>query len=76
MLCFFLKEKKEDKEREIDPKLLFPLKEWLLSFLPGHSFKWDFEEEEERRIQKAKEQEMLPLHQEVKKELNPYYRAT
>ena len=76
MLCFFLKEKKEDKEREIDPKLLFPLKEWLLSFLPGHSFKWDFEEEEERRIQKAKEQEMLPLHQEVKKELNPYYRTT
>lgn len=56
-------ERKEDKEREIDPRLLFPLKEWCLSFLPGHSFQWDFEEEENERLQKEKEEEMKPLHE-------------
>lgn len=50
-------ETKEDKEKEIDPKLLFPLKEWLWSFLPGHSFKWDFEDEEE-------EDEVVPIHED------------
>ena len=65
--CSFLfQANKEDKEREIDPKLLFPLKEWFLGFLPGRSFKWDFVEEEERRIQKADEQEMMPIHEKVK----------
>ena len=58
-------EKKEDKEREIDPKLLFPLKEWLLSFLPGHTFKWDFVEEEERQLKKAKQEELMPIHDTV-----------
>lgn len=52
----FILETKEDREREIDPKLLFPLKEWLWSFLPGHSFKWDFEDEEEE------EDEVVPIH--------------
>lgn len=62
----FFPESKEDKEREIDPKLLFPLKEWFMGFLPGHSFKWDFVEEEERRIEKAKDEEMRPIHEKVK----------
>ncbi|KAJ7384422.1 hypothetical protein OS493_021834 [Desmophyllum pertusum] len=53
-------ETKEDKERVIDPKLLFPLKEWLLSFLPGHTFKWDIEEEEE----KMTDAEGMPIHQD------------
>lgn len=62
MFYFHFEETKADKEREIDPKLLFPLKEWLLSFLPGHSFKWDFEEEEEKMM----EDEMMPIHQDVR----------
>lgn len=59
MILYFIKETKEDKEKEIDPKLLFPLKEWLWSFLPGHSFKWDFEDEEE-------EDEVVPIHEDVR----------
>ena len=62
MFHFYLKETKEDKERVIDPKLLFPLKEWLLSFLPGHTFKWDIEEEEE----KMTDDEGMPIHQDVR----------
>lgn len=54
---------KEDKEREVDPKLLFPLKDWFKGFLPGHRFEWDFVAEEEERIAKAKDQEMMPIHQ-------------
>lgn len=54
---------KEDKERKIDPKLLFPLKEWLMGFLPGHKFEWDFVADEEERLAKAKEQEMMQLHE-------------
>ena len=60
------KERKEDRERMIVPKLLFPLKEWLWSFLPGHSFIWDFEEEEERQMEKLREEEMKPIHNTVK----------
>ena len=56
---------KEDKEREVDPKLLFPLKDWFKGFLPGHRFEWDFVAEEEERIAKAKDQEMMPIHQNV-----------
>ena len=63
---FFLQANKEDKEREIDPKLLFPVKEWFLGFLPGRSFKWDFLEEEERRIEKENEEELMPIHEKVK----------
>ncbi|XP_074638240.1 sodium-coupled monocarboxylate transporter 1-like [Acropora palmata] len=54
---------KEDKERKIDPKLLFPLKEWLMGFLPGHKFEWDFVADEEERLAKAKEQEIMQLHE-------------
>ena len=64
-------ETKEDKERVIDPKLLFPVKEWLLSWLPGHSFKWDFEEEEEAKLRAEDEfEENVPIHQEVWEEKN------
>lgn len=59
MILYCIKETKEDKEKEIDPKLLFPLKEWLWSFLPGHAFKWDFEDEEE-------EDEVVPIHEDVR----------
>lgn len=54
----------------IDPKLLFPLKEWLLSWLPGHSFKWDFVEEEEAKLRAEEHEEARPIHQEVRKEKN------
>lgn len=54
---------KEDKERKIDPKLLFPVKEWIMGFLPGHTFEWDFVAEEEERLAKAAEQEMMPIHE-------------
>lgn len=54
---------KEDKERKIDPKLLFPVKEWFMGFLPGHTFEWDFVAEEEERLAKAAEQEMMPIHE-------------
>ena len=37
-------ETKEDRAREIDPKLIFPLKEWLYGFLPDHKFSWDIDE--------------------------------
>ena len=37
-------ETKEDHAREIDPKLLFPLKDWLYGFLPDHTFTWDIDE--------------------------------
>ena len=62
---FFLPASKEDKERKIDPKLLFPVKEWFLGFLPGHTFEWDFVGEEEERLAKAAEQEMMPIHEKV-----------
>lgn len=39
-------ETKEDRDREIDPKLMFPLKEWLYGFLPDHSFSWGLDEDE------------------------------
>lgn len=39
-------ETKEDREREIDPKLMFPLKEWFYGFLPDHSFSWGLDEDE------------------------------
>ena len=64
----FFEATKEDKEREIDPKLLFPLKEWLLSWLPGHSFKWDFAEEEEAKLRAEEDQENMPIHQQVRNE--------
>ena len=49
------KETKADRAyaEELDPKLLFPTKEWLLSFLPGHDFEWDIEEEEPHDISPA-----------------------
>ena len=59
MILCCIKETKEDKEKEIDPKLLFPLKEWLWSFLPGPSVKWDFEDEEE-------EDEVVPIREDVR----------
>ena len=42
-LCF-IAASKEDKEKEVDPKLLFPWREWLRGFLPGHTFTWDIDE--------------------------------
>lgn len=41
---FLLLETKEDRAREIDPKLLFPLKKWLYGFLPDHKFSWEIDE--------------------------------
>ncbi|XP_048584947.1 sodium-coupled monocarboxylate transporter 1-like [Nematostella vectensis] len=45
----FISETKIDRARaeELDPRLLFPTKAWLWSFLPGHKFEWDIEEEED-----------------------------
>ncbi|XP_031566421.1 sodium-dependent multivitamin transporter-like [Actinia tenebrosa] len=37
----------------LDTKLLFPTKDWLLSWLPGHDFEWDIEEEEVKDITPA-----------------------
>ena len=46
-LCLsYSSETKEDREREIDPKLMFPLKEWFYGFLPDHSFSWGLDEDE------------------------------
>ena len=42
-MCFLL-ETKSDRKKPVDPKLLFPLKEWFLGFLPGHEFSWDVDE--------------------------------
>ncbi|XP_020607059.1 uncharacterized protein LOC110045769, partial [Orbicella faveolata] len=39
----FALETKDDRLKEVDPKLLFPLKAWLRGFLPGHKFTWDEE---------------------------------
>lgn len=36
-------ETKEDRKRQISPKLFFPLKAWLYGFLPGHHFSWEEE---------------------------------
>ena len=52
----------------IDPKLLFPTKEWLMSWLPGHSFKWDFVEEEEAKLRAMADEENKPFHDEVRKQ--------
>ncbi|XP_031566420.1 sodium-dependent multivitamin transporter-like [Actinia tenebrosa] len=38
---------------ELDPKLLFPTKDWLLSWLPGYDFEWDIEEEKPHDISPA-----------------------
>ena len=42
LLCL-TQETKEDRLKEVDPKLLFPFKAWLSGFLPGHKFTWDEE---------------------------------
>jgi len=44
ILVSFAFETKEDRAREIDPRLLFPLKEWLYGFLPDHKFSWEIDE--------------------------------
>ena len=36
-----------------------------MGFLPGHKFEWDFVADEEERLAKAKEQEMMQLHEKV-----------
>ena len=72
----FFEETKEDKQRVIDPKLLFPLKEWLLSWLPGRSFKWDFAEEEEAKLRAEEHEENMPIHQEVRKEKNIIFKGS
>lgn len=46
IFLFLSSETKEDRAREIDPKLFFPLKDWLYGFLPDHSFSWDIDESE------------------------------
>ena len=40
-------ENEEDRERakNLDPRLLFPTKAWVMGFLPGHKFDWDIEDE-------------------------------
>ena len=43
---FLSLETKEDRAREIDPKLLFPVKEWFYGFLPDHTFSWDIDEKD------------------------------
>ena len=43
LLLSLTKETKEDRLKEVDPKLLFPIKAWLRGFLPGHKFHWDEE---------------------------------
>ena len=48
---FVFLETKEDRERTIDPRLLFPLKEWLMGFLPGHTFTWDIEESDNENVE-------------------------
>jgi len=57
LLCF-LQENKEDRIKEVDPKLLFPIKAWLLGFLPGHKFHWD--EENDLAVQDEMEMESEP----------------
>ena len=42
-LWVFNIETKEDRKRQINPKLFFPLKSWLYGFLPGHHFSWEEE---------------------------------
>lgn len=50
----------------INPKLLFPVKEWLLSWRrPWQSFEWDFVEEEEARLRAEELEEKMPIHKEV-----------
>ena len=39
----FIKETKEDRQKQLNPKLLFPMKAWLRGFLPGHQFHWEEE---------------------------------
>ena len=43
LLLVFNIETKEDRKRQISPKLFFPLKAWLYGFLPGHHFSWEEE---------------------------------
>ncbi len=38
-----VKETKQDRLKEVDPMLLFPVKAWLQGFLPGHKFTWEEE---------------------------------
>ena len=44
LFFFFFKESKKDRQRHLDPKLLFPVKAWLQGFLPGHQFSWEEED--------------------------------
>ncbi|XP_068672015.1 sodium-dependent multivitamin transporter-like [Montipora foliosa] len=45
LVISYILETKEDRKKIIDPKLLFPVKEWLYGFLPGHSFTWDIDDD-------------------------------
>ena len=38
---FLSKETEEEKKEGVDPKLVFPLKLWLLSWLPSQRKRWD-----------------------------------
>jgi len=58
LIVSFATETKADRAfaDELDEKLLFPTKEWLLGWLPGHHFEWDIEEEEPKDITPAPSQ--------------------
>ena len=59
LLCLN-QETKEDRLKEVDPKLLFPFKAWLRGFLPGHKFNWD--EEKDFAVEDGNEMEVKTQH--------------
>lgn len=69
LLCF-PQENKEDRLKEVDPKLLFPFKAWLRGFLPGHKFHW--EEENDLAVQDEMEMEVSTQLAERSNHFNHY----
>lgn len=51
---YFIIETKEDRHRQLNPKLLFPVKAWLRGFLPGHHFSWEEDYDETDVKEKVK----------------------
>jgi len=66
----FALETKDDRLKEVDPKLLFPLKAWLRGFLPGHKFTWD--EENDLAVEDEMEMEVKIQLIERPNNLNHY----
>ncbi|KAJ7384424.1 hypothetical protein OS493_021836 [Desmophyllum pertusum] len=60
VIASFALETEEDRLREVDPKLLFPIKAWLRGFLPGHTFTWEEQIDDENDIKEKMALDKIP----------------